>query len=215
MRHIGQRLDTTGKSERMDRTAIETLVGNERHNAVIAWILTGFIALVAMGNLLVGTLLWAGFAGSVVVLAALPAVMFRSGRAALPWEALALAALPLVGRTFGSESVGEFATYLSVAAIALVVAVELQAFTSVRMTPGFAIAFVVIATMATAGAWAVVRWIADGYLATGFLTSEEALMWEFVASTAAGIVAGVVFELYFRRRVRANGRRLERDGGTP
>lgn len=199
----------------MNRIAIETLVGNERHNAIIAWILTGFVVLVAIGNLLVGNLLWAGFAGSVVVLAVLPGIVFRSGRAALPWEVLALAVLPLVGRTFGSGSVSEFATYLSVAAIALLVAVELQTFTSVRMTPGFAITFVVIATMATAGAWAVVRWIADRYLATGFLTSEEILMWEFVASMAAGIVAGVVFELYFRRRLRANQRRFESAGETP
>ncbi len=196
----------------MDRTIIEALVGNERHNAVLAWVLTGFLIFVAVASLLVGDLLWAGFAGVVGVLAVFPAIVFRNGRAAPPWEVLALAALPLVGRTFGSGNVSEFATYLSVAAIALLVAVELQLFTPVRMTPGFAIVFVVIATMATAGAWAVVRWVADLYLATGFLETEEALMWEFVASTAAGIAAGIVFELYFRRRIRANGRKLERDG---
>ncbi|WP_336343584.1 hypothetical protein [Halalkalicoccus ordinarius] len=196
----------------MDLTALDALVGNERLNVVLAWTLTGFVVLAAAGSLIGGDLLWAGFAVGVACLALFPAIAFRNARAVLPWEVLALAALPLIGRTFGSGSVSEFATYLSVAAIALLVAVELQVFTPVRMTSGFAVAFVVIATMATAGAWAVVRWIADLYLATGFLESEEALMWEFVASTAAGIVAGVVFERYFRRRARALERRT--GGGT-
>lgn len=196
----------------MDLTALDALVDDERLNVVLAWTLTGFVVLVAAGSLIGGDLLWVVFAMVVACLAVLPAVAFRNARTVLPWEVLALAALLLIGRTFGSGSVGEFATYLSVAAIALVVAVELQVFTPVRMTPGFAVAFVVIATMATAGAWAVVRWIADLYLATGFLGSEEALMWEFVASTAAGIVAGVVFERYFRRRARAVERRT--GGGT-
>lgn len=190
----------------MDLTAIDALVGNERLNVALAWLLAGFVAFTAVGSSFVGDLLWLGFAAGVAALAMLPAIAFRSARAVPPWEVLALAALPLIGRTFGSGDVSEFATYLSVAAIALLIAVELQVFTSVRMTSGFAVAFVVIATMATAGAWAVVRWVADLYLATGFLASEEALMWEFVASTAAGIVAGVVFELYFRRRARAKAR---------
>ncbi len=199
---------------RMDRTAIDALVGNESRNAAVAWVLVGFVAAVAVGSLLVGDLLWAGFAGAVAAVAILPAVGFRSRRALPPWEVLALAALPLVGRTFGSGNVSEFATYPSVAAIALLVAVELQVFTPVRMSPGFAVVFVVIATMATAGAWAVVRWVADLYLATGFLESEEALMWEFVASMVAGVFAGIVFERYFRRRrVRERETGGEREGG--
>jgi hypothetical protein len=193
----------------MDLTAIDTLIENESRNAIAAWLLTGFVVVVAGGSLLVGDLLWAGFAVCVGALAVLPALAFRTRRVTLPWEVLALASAPLLVRTFGSGEVSEFATYISVAAIALLVAVELQVFTPVKMTSGFAVVFVVIATMATAGAWAVVRWIADLYLATGFLESEEALMWEFVASTAAGLVAGIVFELYFRRRSRAIERRME------
>ncbi|MCL7416369.1 MAG: hypothetical protein M8354_00820 [Halalkalicoccus sp.] len=193
----------------MDLSVIDSLVENESRNAIAAWILTGFVLVVAVGSLSVGDLLWACFAGFVGVLAVLPALAFRNRRVTLPWEVLALASAPLLVRTFGSGGVSEFATYISVAAIALLVAVELQVFTPVRMTSGFAVVFVVVATMATAGAWAVVRWIADLYLATGFLVSEEALMWEFVASTAAGLAAGVVFELYFRRRSRAIERRME------
>lgn len=100
------------------------------------------------------------------------------------------------------------ATYLSVAALALIVAVELHTFTSVRMTPTFAVVFVAITTMAVAGVWAVVRWSLDVTLGTTFLfepgltaaTVEREVMREFVASTVAGLGAGVVFELYVRRR---------------
>jgi len=78
------------------------------------------------------------------------------------------------------------------------------------MTRTFAVAFVVVTTMATAGVWAVVRWLADIYLGTGFDLDERALMLEFVASTVVGGGGGGVFEYYFRRFARAT-ERLEVD----
>jgi len=84
-------------------------------------------------------------------------------------------------------------------AVALILAVQLHAFTPVKMTYGFAVLFVVVTTIATAGVWAVVRWIADIQLGTGFLATEEELMWEFVYSTAAGLLAGGIFRVYFGR----------------
>lgn len=111
-----------------------------------------------------------------------------------------LAALPIVGYAFGDGDVSDFAVYLSVAVLALIVTLELQLLTAVEMNTRFAV-FFVVATMATAGIWGVVRWVADIYLGTGFLSGLNALMWEFVVSTAAG----VVFEFYFHRRGRARG----------
>ena len=35
---------------------------------------------------------------------------------------------------------------------------------------------------------------------------ETALMWDFVAATVAGVVAGLLFEYYFRRRARGADR---------
>jgi MFS family permease len=197
-----------------EETAIEALIGNKQINIVLSWVFTIFILFAAIGNLLFGNLLWAGFSLAVAVIAFVPTVAFRRLDVVLPWELLLVAALPIVGRTFGTGSVSDFATYLSVAAIALLIAVELHTFSSVRMTPGFAIGFVIIATMATAGVWSVTRWVADLYLGTGFITSEETLMWEFVASTSAGGVAGVVFQLYIRRRLRSNETRTRRGGLT-
>ncbi len=102
---------------------------------------------------------------------------------------------------------GRVSTYLAVAAIALIVAVELDVFTPVRMNHSFAVFFVVIATMAAAGVWAVVQWLSDLYLGTRLLLNgrpehvvEAGLMWDFVAATVAGIGAGVVFAYYVRRQ---------------
>lgn len=186
----------------MSRADLGRIIESERLNAALAWALIAFVVIVALASLVRGNLLWAGFAASIAVLALLPPAVFRTPRAMLPWEILALAAVPVIGRAFAPSVVSDLATYLSVAALALVVAVELDLFTPVEMSYRFAVFFVVITTMATAGAWAVVRWIADIYLGTGFIAAENALMWEFVASTIAGVGAGLVFEGYVRRRVR-------------
>jgi hypothetical protein len=183
------------------------VVRSRRLNAVLAWVLVGLVGFVALGAVVTRNFLWVGFALIVAGLVVVPPLAYRNPRVMLPWEVVALAALPLLGRLFATvEFTGNIATYLSVAAIALIIAVELSAFTPVDMSVGFAVLFVVVATMAAAGMWAVVRWLADIYLGTGFLGTEEALMWEFVGSTVAGIGAGVVFEYYFRRRVRAKDR---------
>jgi len=187
-----------------------------RINAGLGWVLIAFVLAVAAASLATGELLWAGFAAAVAALALVPPVRFRSLRAMLPWEVLALAALPLLARTIAVLAAfeGNVASYLSVAALALVVAVELHLLAPVQMSHQFAVAFVVIATMATAGAWAIVRYGSDVLLGTTLLLpavrteaalarAEHRLMVEFVASFLAGVGAGVVFEIYFRRRARA------------
>lgn len=195
-----------------DRSSrVGSLVEDARTNALLAWVLAGFVLVVSVVNAASGSFLWAGFAASVLVLVLVVPVGYRSARAMLPWELLAVACLPLLGRTFATVPVtSDLATYLSVAAVALVVAVELQVFTAVEMNPRFAIGFVVVATLAAAGAWAVVRFGLDATLGTQFLgvppapgveedPRERALMLEFVYSTLAGVVAGLLFEGYFRR----------------
>ncbi|SIR22858.1 hypothetical protein SAMN05421858_1909 [Haladaptatus litoreus] len=176
------------------------LVENERVNAGLAWTLVGFLLVVVVASLLQADFLWAIFAGFVFVVAVIPPLSYRNADAMLPWEVLLLAALPVLGRTLATLALTtRVATYLSVAALALIVAVELHVFTPVRMTHWFAVLFVVIATIATAGVWAVIEWLSDIYLGTAFIESEHLLMWDFVYATAIGVVAGIVFELYFRR----------------
>ncbi|GAB3663148.1 hypothetical protein [Halopiger thermotolerans] len=191
----------------MTDSALDELIAGGRNNAALAWALIVAIAAVGVGELLTGGLLWAMFVAVLVALALLPPIAFRSPTAMLPWEVLLLAALPVLGMAFGTDRLtGHFASYLSVAAVALVVAVELQSFTSVRMTPGFAVVFVVVATLAAAGLWALLRWSAAQTLGVPFTDDHDAVMWEFVYSAIAGLGAGVVFELYFRRLARPETR---------
>ncbi|MFW5896128.1 MAG: hypothetical protein ACOCUA_01955 [archaeon] len=188
----------------MSAADLDALFRDRRYNAALGWLFATVLVGVAGESVIVGDPLWAAFAGGVAVLVLLPAIAYRDPLVMPPWEVVVLAALPVVGRAVASVRLtSALATYFSVAAIALLVAVELQAFTPVRMTIGFAVLFVVVTTMATAGVWAVVRWLSDIWLGTGFIRDETELMWEFVNSTAAGVGAGVIFELYFRRRARS------------
>jgi len=186
---------------------LDRIVDDARVNAGLGWTLVGFLALVAVESVLDGDLLWAGFAAFVAALALAPAISYREWTVMLPWEVLALAALPILGRALATLMfTSRVATFLSVAALALIVAVELHAFTSVKMTHWFAVLFVVVATIATAGVWAVVQWLSDVYLGTEFIHSEHRLMWDFVAATIVGGMAGVIFEWYFRRFVKVDAR---------
>ncbi|WP_158056441.1 hypothetical protein [Halorussus halophilus] len=189
------------------RGTLDRVVEDERVNAAISWLLVWFLAAVAVESLFDGDLLWAGFAAFVAALAVVPAVSHRDTSVMLPWEVLLLACLPILGRALATMVLtSRVATYFAVAALALIVAVELHVFTPVQMTHWFAVLFVVIATIATAGVWAVLQWLSDIYLGTNFIQSEVRLMWDFVAATAVGLLAGVVFELYFRRFARVSER---------
>jgi hypothetical protein len=194
----------------MERTQVGTLLADRRRNAAVAWTLLAFLVAVTVGNLAAGELVWAGFVAGLVVLVVVPPVAYREASVMLPWEVLVLAALPVIGRTMATVPLtSRLATYLSVAAVALVVAVELHAFTDVEMSYGFAVVFVVVATMATAGVWAVARWAVEVTLGVPALypgldeaATHTAVNWEFVASAAAGLVGGAIFELYLRRWAR-------------
>jgi len=193
----------------MASRAAEDLLADRRTNALVGWVLLVFLGAVATESVVTGDLAWAVFVAGVLALCTIPPFAFRDPEVMLPWEVIAMAALPTFGRAVATfELTSDLNVYLSVAALALIVAVELDLFSTVQLTVGFAIAFVVFATMATAGAWAVLRWSMDTVIGTEFLivpgvddqTILDDLMIEFLYSAAAGVVAGLVFELYFRRR---------------
>jgi hypothetical protein len=194
-------------------SGIYDLFGRRRFNAALGWGFVGVLCFAAGVAVVNGRPLCAGFTLALVALAVGPAVARRRLDAMVPWEALALASVPAVGRLLvvgqtvgGVTLTGRVTTYVAVAAAALILAVELDVFTPVRMTHTFAVLFVVVTTVATAGLWAEARWLSDTLLGTQVLLDgrpehviEEALMWDFVAATVAGVVAGVCFEQYFRR----------------
>ena len=190
----------------MERDGLSRIIRAQRTNAVAGWALIALVLLASVGSFLTGDLLWTVFTLTVAGIAASPALSVRSWWVMPPWEIVLVAALPVLGGLFATTIItGQVSTYLSVAALALLTAVDLDVFTPVEMDDRFAVLFVVVTTQAAAGVWAVVRWIADLFLSTGFIESEHALMGEFTASALAGAVAGLVYVLY-RRRSRPESR---------
>jgi len=187
-----------------DRSAIEDrlarLFRNGRTNALVAWAMVAVLVGVFLESLIDFDILPMVLVAAMAVVVVAPAVAARNPRVMLPWEVLGLALLPVLVRALLGGELGTFATYLAIAAFALIITVELQMFTTLRVTHWFAVVFVVMTTMATAAAWTVLRWNADRLLGTDFLTTNEALMIEWIYVTLAGLVAGVVFNFYFRRR---------------
>ena len=134
------------------------LLRDARLNALVAWALLLVMAATVGVAILTGNLVWSGFAAVVVLVALLPPLARRSPRVMLPWEVLLFAGLPILGRSvLPVPQFGLATTYLSVAALGLLVAVELHLFTAVKMSPGFAVLFVTVTTIAVAGVWGVVR----------------------------------------------------------
>lgn len=206
-------------SEPRDVTdTLGALFKNSRTNAIISWLLVGVLGLVFIESLLDVDRLWILFVGITGVIVVLPAVVYRDWRVMLPWELLTLALLPILVRALAGGELGIFGYYLSVAALALLITVELHMFTAVKLNHWFAVFFVVLTTLASVAAWSVIRWNSDRLLGTEFLlepgvsqdAANAALMVEFMWVAVAGLVAGVLFDAYFRRRGRRLAGRLRR-----
>ncbi|MHB9287146.1 hypothetical protein ACKVMT_08910 [Halobacteriales archaeon Cl-PHB] len=179
---------------------VDRLFRSGRANAVLAWAVVAVVGLVFVESLLDFDRQWLVFVGTVAAIVLIVPVAHRDWRVMVPWELLVFATLPILVRGLFGGAVGTFATYLSLAGLALLVVVELHSFTGLRVTHWFAIALVVGTTLASAAVWTVVRWTFDRYRGTAYLTTNEALMVEWLWVTAAGLAAGLLFDLYFRRR---------------
>ncbi|MFB6270250.1 MAG: hypothetical protein ABEH83_09920 [Halobacterium sp.] len=181
---------------------LERLFRDSLTNAIIAWLLVAVLAGVFVDTVVDFDEQWMVFVAAVGAIVVVPPVAFREWRVMLPWELLVLALLPILVRGLFGGDVGTFAVYFALAAVALIVVVELHLFTSMHVTHWFAVVLVVMTTLASAAAWAIVQYNLDVYAGTSYLTTNEALMTEFLWVTLAGFAAGVVFDAYFRRRDR-------------
>lgn len=194
----------------LDPEFLEALIRSGRANAILSWPMVGILVLVLGESVLDGDLQWTVFvaaAGTVVLLAPVAA---RDWQTMLPWELLGLALLPILVRGLLGGEVGIFASYVSLSALALLIVVELHRFTTLRVTHWFAVVLVTMTTMASVAAWSIVRWGFDRYAETAYLTTNEALMQEFLWVTLAGVVAGILFDVYVRRREQIIWRALRR-----
>lgn len=188
---------------------------------LVAWLAVVVLLITAGVTVLDGAFNWTIIALAVAGVVVAPAVVFRDPGIVPPWELVCLVVVPVLWQTLlGQTFATEIPRYLVVAALALLLIAELDQFTSVRMTYSFAVVVVVLATLAIAGLWHVLQWLADLVVGTSFVLdgrSQDAInadvMIEFVSAGVAGLGAGLLFELYFRGGRRSSGRTSVPPGG--
>ena len=180
---------------------VESFFRDTRFNMYISWVLTLSVLAVFFESLADLDLLWILFSGFTLAVLVIPPFSYKNLKIMLPWEVILLAVIPILVRTFQiSVLANEIATYTAFAGLALIIAVELHVFTNVKFNHAFAILFTVISTLAIAGLWAILRFQMDIYLGTSYLSTNQALMDEFAKVLAAGTIAGIMFDTYFRKR---------------
>lgn len=196
------------------KVVLERLVHDERTNAVIGWLLTGIVAIGGLESLFSGVPFWGAFELFVAAVATAPAVATRDWTAIVSWPLLAVAAFAAIASSPGFPS--ETAAYLAVAALALIIVVELEAFTSVELSRRFAVFFAVLTTMAIQGLWTVAQFYSDRWLGTDYLHTQTELQWDFVVVTVVGLALGALFQWYVARFEPAGGiARAANDAGSP
>lgn len=188
----------------------EWFVQDERINAAVSWVVTAFLAGVALLSFLNGLLVHTAVATVAVLVAVVPAVVSGTWTRTVSWPLLLLASLPLVVGAVRPTFFRDLVVGLSVATLSMLVVVSLQLVTAVRMTPDFAVFFVVLTTLATAGFWAVGSAYSAANFGTRFVETNDELMVVFTAAAVAGVAAGLSFRWYFRRQLARNvGERAE------
>jgi len=141
--------------------SLEGLIADGRTNAAIAWALVAAIAIVGVSELVTGGFLWAMFAATLVTLALLPPVSFRSSRHAPLGGVIARrSAGPRDGHRCGSTDRSLRRVPLRRSHRAGHRRRTPVLYVRPNDTP-FAVVFVVVTTMAAAGVWAVLRWEAS------------------------------------------------------
>jgi hypothetical protein len=188
--------------------SVAGLLDRAHADAAIAWVVTAVLTGAVGQFLRLGEPDWAALTALLVATALVVPVATRDPLTTMPGELFALVAVPVLVR---AASVGPTTTpFFAVAGLALLVAVVLDAFTSLAMTPRFAVVFVVVTTLAFAGAWTVGSYAADVLVGTALIDGQAELMWDLVAAAGTGLLAGVVFEAYFE----FSGRIARLGGGT-
>ncbi|SDC44256.1 hypothetical protein [Natrinema hispanicum] len=180
----------------------EWFVTDTRANAVLTWALTGALSITVITHLFAGRFVGAAFAAVAVAVAVVPPLIARSWTHTLPWPLLTIASLPLALAPLQPTLRVQFVVGIGVAALGMLVVSALQLTTTLRMTPAFAVVFVVIATLAVAGFWAVGSAFAAAYLGGTFAETNDELMRTFSVALIAGLASGLVFWQYFRWQLR-------------
>lgn len=162
------------------------------------------IGIVFIGSLLQARVLWSIFTGALLTTVILPPVANKNLQLMLPWELVLVSAIPVIARfTEYSALSGQVATYFALAAFSLIIVVELDIFTSLKLNSSFAVITVLVGTLALGGLWSLLQFWHGEFTGVQHIADNTALMHDYLNITLTGLMAGIVFNLYFERRDRS------------
>lgn len=172
-------------------------------NAVLSGVAALYLMVSCANIMFDGNLTWSMYGFAVLGLVFAPSFVLEDRKAFVPFEILLLLAVPFTVKGMELGFAANYTlSYFTASKVSLLIITELDTYTSFSTTPKFSVVLLSITTVGIAGLWAVARWISDIYIRTALIVSEKTLMWEFAAALAAGAVAGILFNLYFKRRDR-------------
>lgn len=164
------------------------------------------IGVAFIGSLVSFRILWAAFTGALLLAIVLPPLANRNLNLMLPWELILISAIPVLAR-FSSFSAlsSQVATYFALATFSLIIIVELDIFTSLKLNSSFAIALVLTGTLALGALWSLLQFWYGEFTSIQYIPDNTALMYDYLNITLTGLMAGIAFDLYFKRRDRDYG----------
>lgn len=178
-------------------TPVAIVASSERLNALLGWLLITVLALAVVQYSLSGAWLWGSFTVVCLVVSLLPPWSMRNWEAMPPGPLLLIVTMGVLAG--GNQLYPEIAGYVAVGSLGVLIAIELDVFTSVEMTRRFALGFAILSTLAVQGLWIIGQYYSDMWLGTGFLTSQRELQIDIVIVTVVGVTLGLLSEWYFTR----------------
>ncbi|MFD1589477.1 hypothetical protein ACFR9U_21075 [Halorientalis brevis] len=163
----------------------------------MGWFSTGVVALAAIESVRADALLWGVFSVLVAIVVSIPALTTGEWTAMVPWPLVSVAAVAVTARAVGVSP--DAAGYLAIAMLALVIVVELDAFTSIELGRRFAVVFGVLTAMAIEALWIIAQFYSDRWLGTDFLSTQTELQLDIVSVTVMSVVVGSLVYWYLVR----------------
>lgn len=175
----------------------DIVASSEELNAILGWLLMAVMGLAVLEYILTSKWLWGSFAVICLLVSLLPPWSTRNWKVMAPGPLLFIVTFGALAG--GNQIYPETAGYAAVASLGVLIAIELDVFTSVEMSRRFALGFAVLSTLAVQGLWTIGQYYSDVWFETSFLTSQRELQIDIVIVTAVGLTMGLLSEWYFTR----------------
>jgi hypothetical protein len=177
--------------------------------AELSWIPSLVLFFLSIYFAIRGDVLWTVYGITVMTLYVLPMMSKRSSFAALPWDIMVILVVPaavhaavgsawLDGDPMWMDAIASLSFSLSMATIGMLLSVEIQMYTDVRMNSAFAVFFIVMFTLAVSGFWQVGIFLGDELYGTDNQGSNYDVMLSLSWSLVGGVLMAFVYYAYLK-----------------